>query len=146
MSDDLRTMFDSDYLGAWNVAGKDYNVTIERIEGATITGDGGKKNKKPLIYFKGVKKPLICNKTIMKTLFAMFGTHSAKAMLGKRITLYATTCRGAAGGTVDCVRVRPDPPKAGQDQAPNESAPMDPDMRRNQQEQAQGERKPGEEG
>ncbi len=143
MSDDLRTMFDSDYLGAWNVAGKDYNVTIERIEGATITGDGGKKNKKPLMYFRGVKKPLIVNKTIMKTLFAMFGTHSAKAMIGKRITLFATTCRGAAGGTVDCVRVRPQPPKDARDQAPDETAPMDPDMRRNQQEQA---REPGEEG
>ncbi len=144
MTDDLRTMFDSDYLGAWNLpGGKDYNVTIDRIEGATITGDGGKKNKKPLAYFRGVKKPLIINKTIMKTLFAMFGTHSAKAMVGKRVTLYATTCRGAAGGTVDCVRVRPTPPKDGKDVAPDEAAPMDPAMRRNQQEQA---REPGEEG
>ena len=133
MSDDLRTMFDSDYLGAWNVAGKDYNVTIESIVGAEVTGDGGKKNKKPLIRFKGVKKALVCNKTIMKTLFAMFGTHSAKAMIGKRITLYATTCRGAAGGTVDCVRVRPTSPKDSKDQAPDETAPMDPEMRANQE-------------
>ncbi len=143
MSDDLRTMFDSEYLGAWNLAGKDYNVTIDKITGAEITGEGGKKNKKPLMYFRNVKKPLIVNKTIMKTLFAMFGTHSAKAMIGKRITLYATTCRGAAGGTVDCVRVRPTPPKDGKDVAPDETAPMDPEMRRNQQEQA---REPGEEG
>ena len=52
----------------------------------------------------------------------------------------AKTCKGAAGGTVDCVRVRPTSPKDSKDQAPDETAPMDPEMRANQQEQA---REPG---
>jgi hypothetical protein len=121
MTDDLRTMFDSPYLGAWNVAGKDYNVTIDKVTGADIVGEGGKQSRKPLVYFKGVKKPLIVNKTIMKTLHSLFATYSAKALAGKRITLYATTTK-FGGQTVDCIRVRNVAPKAGQDEAPNEQA------------------------
>jgi hypothetical protein len=121
MTDDLRTMFDSPYLGAWNVSGKDYNVTIEKVTGADIVGEGGKQSRKPLVYFKGVKKPLIVNKTIMKTLHGLFATYSAKALVGKRITLYATTTK-FGGQTVDCIRVRNVAPKAGQDEAPNEQA------------------------
>ena len=55
--------------------------------------------------------------------------------MDERLTLITSS-----DGTVDCVRVRPTPPKDSKDQAPNESAPMDPEMRANQQEQA---REPG---
>ena len=143
-SDDIRTMFESKYVGAWDLLGKDLTVTIERIQGGVVEGEGGRKDKAPLIWFKGAKKPMVCNKTNMKTLHSLFGTFSAKGLVGKRITLYATTCKGARGGMVDCVRIRPNAPGAGKDDVIPEGS-VDPDMRRNQQEQA-GEREPGEEG
>lgn len=130
-SDDLRTMFDSQYLGAWDLQGRDAIVTIDKIVGAEITGDGGKTSKKPLIYFVGKKKPLILNKTNLKALHGMYGTFKASGLVGKRVTLFATTCRGAAGGTVDCVRIRPVIPK-GKDTSEALDQPVDPEMRQEQ--------------
>ncbi len=142
MSDvDLRTLFDSQWLGAWDLQGRDAVVTIDKIVGAEITGDGGKTSKKPLVYFVGKKKPLILNKTNLKALHAMYGTFKAAGLIGKRVTLFATTCRGAAGGTVDCVRIRPTIPK-GADTKEALDQPVDPEMRAKQNEQAR-ERQPG---
>jgi hypothetical protein len=142
MSDvDLRTLFDSQYIGAWDLQGRDAVVTIEKIVGADIVGDGGKTSKKPLIYFKGKKKPLILNKTNLKALHGMYGTFKTSGLIGKKVTLFATTCRGAAGGTVDCVRIKPTIPK-GADSPDALDQPVDPEMRAKQV----VERQPGEEG
>jgi hypothetical protein len=141
-SDDIRTMFDSKYVGAWDLLGKDLNVTIERVQAGEVVGEGGRKDRAPLVWFKGAKKAMVMNRTNMKTIASIAGSFKAKDWIGKRITLYATTCKGARGGQVDCVRVRPTPPGAGKDDVMPD-APVDPDMRKNQQEQA-GEREPGE--
>lgn len=108
--DDIRTMFDSKYLGSWDFPA-DTTVTIARVEGGVVEGEKGRKDKKPIIHFKGWEKPLVMNKTLQKALYAMYGTYSAKQLIGKRVTLYATTCRGAEGGTVACVRARPKVPE-----------------------------------
>ena len=129
--DDLRLMFDSRYLGAWHLQGRDVTVTIARIQAGTIEGEKGRKDKAPLIYFAGKEKPLVCNKTNMRTLKSLFGTLSAKALVGKRITLYPTTMR--SGETVDCIRIRPTPPKQDEKDTPiDESLPADPEMREKQ--------------
>ena len=57
------------------------------------------------------------NRTNLKTVQALYGTgFSTKALVGKRITLYATTTR-MGGQTVDCVRIRP--VKPGETAAPD---------------------------
>lgn len=156
--DDIRLMVDSKYIGAWDLRGRDVTVTIARIVAGKVVGEGGKTDRNPLIHLKGWDKPLVCNATMRKTLFALYGTYSAKELQGKRITLYPTTCRGAAGGTVDCVRARnsvPSEPGVPQDAVGR--VPMDQEMRRKQVEQARGVgpspveyresgREPGEEG
>lgn len=151
-SDDIRLMVDSKYIGAWDLRGRDVTVTIDRIVGGTVIGEGGKKDRNPLIHFKGWPKPLVCNATMRKTLYSLYATYSAKELRGKRITLYPTTCKGAAGGIVDCVRARNViPEEAGVPQSKIGAVPMDQEMRRKQVEQIVGidgskrvEREPGE--
>ena len=144
--DDIRAWFDSLYVGAWDVP-KDTHVTIERVERGIVEGEQGRKDKAPLIYFKGASKPMVCNKTNLKTIASICGSFKAKDWIGKRITLYATTCKGKAGGVVDCVRVRPKSPGA-PDTGARFDGPVDAGMRERQMAEA-GElvaREPGEEG
>lgn len=112
-------MYDSDYLYAWDLGGKDVSVTIERVEAGTLTGQQGRKTRKPVVYFRGAQKGLALNKTNGKTIAAMYGTDTAQ-WPGKAVTLYPT--RTTMGGEeVDCVRIRPTPPKpAKRDRAPGE--------------------------
>jgi hypothetical protein len=133
MSDDVRMMFESKYLGAWDFP-KPAVGTIERVVGATIEGEGGRKDKAPLIYFKGVARPMVCNKTNLKTIASIVGSFRASDWIGKRVTLYATKCKGKAGGEVDCVRVRPKAPAAAD--PPITPQPVDPAMREAQKREA----------
>jgi hypothetical protein len=137
-TDDLRLMFDARYLGAWHLQGRDAHVTIKRVVAGTVEGEKGRKDKAPLIYFDGKDKPLVCNKTNMKTLKSIFGTLSASRLIGKRITLYPTTTK-FGGEVVDCVRIRPEAPKSDAKDSPiDENAPPDPEMRETQQRAAEG--------
>lgn len=137
--DDLRMMFDSKYIGAWDLPEHGVTVTISRIVAAEVKGEGGRTDKAPIVHFKGWSKPMVMNKTNMKTIGALYSTFSAKALVGKRVTLYATKCQGAKGGTVDCIRVRnaiPDEPGVPQEAVG--AKPVDQAMRRRQVEQAGG--------
>ena len=111
-ADDVRAMFDSRYLGNWDLLGQDVTVTIDHIDPGVVEGEKGRKDKAPLVHLKGWPKPWVLNKTNMKSLQAMYGTLSASKLRGKRVTLFATTCQGKGGGTVDCIRVRPVIPDA----------------------------------
>lgn len=105
---DVRAMFDSQWVGAWDLAGKDRTLEISGVKAAQITSQRG-TNKKPIVSFKGAKKQLILNKTMMRVVAAMYGFDTA-AWIGKPVTLYATTT-DVGGKTVDCVRIRPGVPK-----------------------------------
>lgn len=112
-NDDIRLLYESTWLSAPDLRGQDVTLTIAKIEGAEVVGEGGKKNKKPKIFWVEKArdgsdiKPMPLNKTNWRTLQNLYGTgNSIKALIGKRVTLYATTCRGAQGGQVDCVRIR----------------------------------------
>jgi hypothetical protein len=105
---DYMTMFDSEYIGAWDLNGRDVVVTISRVQGMTITGEGGKKNKKPVIWFEGKEKGAIVNKTNAKAIAGMYGRDTAQ-WIGKRITLYPTQTQ-VGSETKECIRVRPTPP------------------------------------
>jgi hypothetical protein len=114
---DYRGMFDREYIGAWDIP-KDTTVTIARVVAGELTGQGGKKAKKPLIYFEKAEKGFAANKTNCKIIAAMYGTDTA-AWVGKRITLYATTTTMGAE-TVDCIRVRPQVPGAAAQREPGD--------------------------
>lgn len=102
---DIRKMYDKEFLYAYDLEGKDVTVTIERIIGGTVTGTGGKKAKKPILYFKGTPKGYALPITVARVIAALYGSFEADSWIGKKITLYTTTT-DLAGQTVDCIRVR----------------------------------------
>lgn len=107
-----KKMMDRDYIFAFDLDGKDVTLTIERVVAGTVIGERGKKNKKPVLFFKetkadetGKKKGLAYNTTNCKTTAALYGDE-VDNWIGKRVTLYPTTTE-FGGKTVDCIRVRP---------------------------------------
>ena len=112
---DVRAMFQKDYLYSFHLDGRDCTVTIKKVAQGAVPGRDkatGKetKTKKPLVYFEGKEKPLALNITNVKTIGGMYGFKAAD-WVGKRITLFPTTCE-AFGKTEDCIRVRPKIPAA----------------------------------
>jgi hypothetical protein len=111
-NDDVRQMFDSNYIGAWDLQGKDATVTIARVTPGELAKAGtSKKDKAPIIYFEGKDKGLVLNKTNMKIIAGIYGSFKVKEWIGKPITIYPTTCQFGPN-TVDCIRVRPSAPRA----------------------------------
>ena len=109
---DYRTMFDREYLGAWDLvdeAGQhvDIHVTIDRVEAKKVKGPRGEALK-PVVWFRGVERPLLANKTNARSIAGMHGPKT-EAWSGKRITMYATTT-SSPDGVVECIRIRPTPP------------------------------------
>lgn len=105
-------MFDSEYIGAWDLTDdndrpKDVTVTIDRVEKRTLKGRKGEESK-PILWFRGAKKAMVCNKTNARTIAGMHG-NDVSDWSGKRITLYATTTQ-TNDGEVACIRVRPTAP------------------------------------
>jgi hypothetical protein len=109
---DCRSLFDSKYLGSWDVAGKkDAVLVIDRCEGQTIKGTTGEEKKAPVLYFRNVsdtKKGMVLNKTNTKTLIKLHGAF-IEDWPGKRIAIYAGRTN-AFGEEVDCLRIRPTVP------------------------------------
>lgn len=132
---DWRSLFEKKYIGSWDIPeGRDVVVIIDRVKGGELTMAGGVKNKKPLIYFRNVKdpsKPMAAGATVCKTISKLLGTNDVEQWAGKSVVLYRTTTENSEG-TIDCIRVRPYPPKSKPEAVP---AP----------EPAAAEREPGEE-
>lgn len=102
---DVRKMYEKDFIYAYDLEGRDVTVTIERVAAGTLTGKGGKSNRKPVLYFKGSKKGLGLCITNARVIAALYGSFDSDIWIGKRITLYPTTTTFGAD-TVECVRVR----------------------------------------
>jgi hypothetical protein len=108
---DYRSLYDKDYIGAWDLKEKDVTVTITKVKGGELVGTGGRKSKKPIIYMRGTEKGLAINATNGKTIAGMYGNH-VEGWVGKRITLYKSMTRNPNGdGDVECIRIRPKIPE-----------------------------------
>ncbi len=70
---DVRAMLDKQYLYAYDLQGRDATVTISKVVGGTLVGQGGKKNKKQILFFKGKEKGLGLNITNARTIASMYG-------------------------------------------------------------------------
>lgn len=143
---DYRTMFDSKYLGAWDLpAGKDVTVTIVSVAAETVRNAANKEARKPVLMFQGKNKGLLLNKTNAKTVAAMYGTDTTK-WAQKRISLYATTTM-MGPERVDCIRVRPSVPSAKTASAPPDAGPTPEEIAAiKAAEMAEAAREPGQEG
>ena len=101
------SMFDRNYIGHFDLQGREITVSISKVVGGELTAQGGRKSKKPIIYFEGKEKGMICNKTNSKTIASMYGNY-VEEWVGKKITLYVSTTRNPDGtGDVECIRIRP---------------------------------------
>jgi len=100
-----RSMMDSEWLRACDLAGREPTVIISKVVGGQVVGEGGKKSKKPILFFKGKDKPLAIGATIGKTIQGLYGPKT-EDWIGKAVTLYATTTNSTGGETVECIRVR----------------------------------------
>lgn len=119
---DYRSMFDRDYLGSWDLMGRDVTVTIVKVEAGVLTSQGNKKTKKPVVHFDGKEKGLALNKTNARAIADMYGTNTDN-WLGKRITMYPTTTTFGRE-TVECIRVRNTIPRSnGRAQQPQQPPP-----------------------
>lgn len=110
-NEDVRQMFDSAYVGNWDLQGKDQVVTIARIVPGELAKAGtSKKDKAPIMFFEGKEKGMVLNKTNMKAIASIVGSFKVKDWIGHSITIFPTTC-SFGPNVVDCIRVRPTAPK-----------------------------------
>jgi hypothetical protein len=110
-----RSMFDNKYLGSWDLPeGRDCSVVIERVEAGVLTSQGGRSDKKPIVFFEGKSKGMALNKTNAKAVAGMYGNDTRK-WAGKPIAIYVTQT-SSPEGVVPCIRVRPTPPKRSRSQ------------------------------
>ena len=111
--------FPSDYISSADLRGRDVSLTISgaNLDNVkVIDGKGkGEDQKKLVLEFeelkdrgKGTPRKLVVNKTNAKTIARLHG-NEVNSWIGKRITLYPTTCL-AFGKTEDCVRIRDQAP------------------------------------
>ena len=107
---DYRSIYSKEHIGAFDLPeGRDAIVTIERVTAKELHNPT-KKERKPIVHFVGREKSLIVNATNGAILSSMFGPKIG-GWKGKQIALYKTTTSGPGGQVVECVRIRPTPPK-----------------------------------
>lgn len=119
---DIRLWHDHRVLKAVHLQGRDVTVEIESVTPGKIVGEGGKADKMPIVKFRGKTLPFGLNRTNENTLIQLFGP-TPRGMIGKKITLYPTTTRGAKGSIVDCIRIRPSVPGGPADTTPDREEP-----------------------
>lgn len=105
-----RAMTDSEWLRSFDLQGRDVTVTIDKVVAGEVTGENGRVNKRPVLYFRGKGKPLAANATNCKTIARMYGNDTREWVV-KRVTLFPATTKAKSGEMVDCLRIRPEIPK-----------------------------------
>jgi hypothetical protein len=81
---DISTLSNSNYLNAADLQGRNRQVTIANAELKAMESDG---KTKLVVYFQGVEKGLVCNKTNMETIADMVNATDTDHWPGKQITL-----------------------------------------------------------
>lgn len=108
----LELLYPSEYLKAADLRGKDINVVIDHAEWEDLVMQGGKRDRKVALHIRSVKgvklgKRWIVGKTVLRQIAATLGgENDVGKWNGGKVTIYPTTCRGASGGQVECIRVR----------------------------------------
>ncbi len=101
-----KLMDPKEMLFAYDLNGQDVTVTFERVTGGELTGEQGRKTKKPIAHLRGTPKKLALNNTNCATIEQLTGTPDVEKWSGIRVTLFPTTT-SFGGKTVECIRIRP---------------------------------------
>jgi hypothetical protein len=107
----LELLYPSEYVKAADLRGKDVTVVIDHCEWEDLVMAGGKRDRKVAVHLRSVsgkklEKRLIVGKTNLRGIAATTGEKVVEKWSGAKIALYPTTCRGADGKQVECIRVR----------------------------------------
>lgn len=121
-----KKFMDKELLGAWDLDGRDVTVVIAEVTGGELS-NGTKKNKKPVATIKSrdgrpLGKKLALNATNCKVLTQLAGSPDVDKWRGMPIVLFPTTTQ-FGGETVECIRIRPYPPKDTKERKPRGDAP-----------------------
>lgn len=110
---DYRAMYDSLYIYAFDLKGRDVTVTIKEVKAAKLRNANQPETKKPVIWFveSHDNRGLVLCKTNARTIATLYGNET-DAWVGKRITLYPTRV-DAFGRETDAIRIRPSIPPEG---------------------------------
>lgn len=115
---DYRRMYDDkEMLYAYDLeefAGQDAVFQIKSVSAGELTGQKGRKTKKPFITFNDPDgklhgKKLAANKTNGKSIAKMYGKDATK-WIGQWVAMYCTTV-DYDGEVTDCIRIRPSRPE-----------------------------------
>lgn len=100
-----------DYLGAYALEqGEERTLTIKTVRQEPVQGSDGKKEECIVVRFAEREKPMIMNKTNLKTIAKLYGSY-IEDWTGKRITVYIEKVK-AFGDLVEALRIRPKVPQA----------------------------------
>ncbi len=118
---DYESIFPSKYFKAADLDGQPKLVIISRWATEEV---GKQRDHKPVLYFQGEDKALVCNVTNARTIAKILDTRDIDAWIGKEIVLYPTTTE-FAGEMMDCIRVarkgaKPPQPKTAKDDSIDE--------------------------
>lgn len=100
-----RSWFPSKYISAEDLGGEVVPLTIKSITQEEMpNGDG---EMRPVLYFEGVAKGMVLNKTNAKRIAAMYG-EDTDSWIGREILIYPSET-DLRGETVPCIRVKQGP-------------------------------------
>lgn len=110
--------FPSEYLRATDLKNRNVVVVISHVEMREVGDD-----HKPVVFFQGKEKGLVCNKTNANNIAGLYGDDT-EDWAGKEVVLYPTMV-DFQGRSVSAIRVRAtqakDRPKAAEQDPPTES-------------------------
>jgi len=102
-----RKLLPSNYIGSWDLDGKEQTLTIDRIERRDVfVPESGKEEPKVIISFKEARKHWVANRTNLDRIASIHGPETDN-WVGKKITIMPTKVK-AFGKMVDAVRVKYD--------------------------------------
>lgn len=99
------------YLGSYAFEeGKDLFCTIKSVGNEIVTGEGGRKEECTVCHFIENVKPMILNKTNMKSMQKLFGTPYVEDWAGKKIQIYVDPKVKFGRETTGGLRIRENAP------------------------------------
>ena len=100
-----RKLFNSDYIGAYDLEDGDKTVTIESVTKEDVfVPQSGTSDEKMIIRFSDARKAMVCNRTNADSIASLHGP-DVDQWVGKPITLYVAKVK-AFGGVTEAIRVR----------------------------------------
>lgn len=101
----VELLFPSRFLKCLDLEGKPLELTIAAVTVEELQMTGGKKERKPVVYFEErADKALVMNKTNAMAIASLLGPET-DAWAGKKITLIPSKDR-MGGKLVDCIRIQ----------------------------------------